>query len=79
MPQAGCEFWKLLRSILRKLGFTQSEHAHCFFWKRTATTFMVIMTYVDDITFTTDSESMRAEVFAAINAQVTIEDRGLLN
>jgi hypothetical protein len=36
-----------------------------------------VMTYVDDITFTTDSESIRAEVFAAINAQVTIEDRGV--
>jgi hypothetical protein len=79
MPQAGREFWKLVRSILLKLGFNQSEHVHSFFWKRTVTSFMVIMTYVDDLTFTTDSESMRAEVFAAINDQVTIEDLGVLN
>jgi hypothetical protein len=81
MPQAGREFWKVLRSIILKPGLIQSEHAHYFLWKRTAAGFMIIMTYVDDLTFTTvtDCNSMRAEVFAAINALVTIEDRDVLN
>jgi hypothetical protein len=44
MPQAGREFWKLLRSISLKLGFIQSEHAHYFFRKRSATGFTINMT-----------------------------------
>ena len=65
-------------SIILKLGFTQSEHAHCFFYRRTAAGFVILMTYVDDITITTDSEEMRNEVFAAINKQVTLDDRCVL-
>jgi hypothetical protein len=78
MPQAGREFWKLLRGIILSLGFRQSEHAHCFFWKREARGFIILMTYVDDITITTDCPAMRAEVFDAIAAQVTLEDRGVI-
>ena len=36
------------------------------------------MTYVDDITITTDCESMRKEVFDAINKEVTLDDRGVI-
>ena len=78
MPQAGREFWKLLRGIIMKLGFTQSEHALCFFYRRTAAGFIILMTYVDDITITTDCEAMRNEVFAAINEVVMLDDRGVL-
>jgi hypothetical protein len=78
MPQAGREFWKLLRSIKVKLGFTQSEHAHCFFYRRTDAGFIILMTYVDDITITTDCESMRKEVFDAINKEITLDDRGVI-
>jgi hypothetical protein len=35
MPQAGRECWKLLRGTTLELGFAQSEHAHCFFYRRT--------------------------------------------
>jgi hypothetical protein len=69
---------KLLRGIIMDLGFTRSEFAHCFFWKRTARGFIILMTYVDDITITTDCEALRQETFAAINAKVTLEDRGVI-
>ena len=78
MPQAGREFWKLLRGIIMKLGFTQSEHAHCFFWKRTENGFIILMTYVDDLTITSDNEEMRKEVLDAINEVVTLDDRGVI-
>jgi hypothetical protein len=78
MPQGGREFWKLLRGIILSLGFKQSEHAHCFFWKREARGFIILMTYVDDITITTDCPEMRTEVFNAISAQVTLVDRGII-
>jgi hypothetical protein len=45
MPPAGREFWKLLRSIIVGLGFKQSEHAHCFYFRRTKAGFVIIMTY----------------------------------
>jgi hypothetical protein len=36
------------------------------------------MTYVDDITITTDCETMRTEVFTAINKVMKINDCGVL-
>ena len=36
------------------------------------------MTYVDDLTVTTDNPVLRDETFAAINAKVTLEDRGII-
>jgi hypothetical protein len=51
------------------LGFKQSEHAHCFFFRRTKAGFVIIMTYVDDITTTTDNEELHKEVLSAINAK----------
>jgi hypothetical protein len=59
------EFWKLLRSVIMAMGFKQSEFAHCFFFRRTKDGFVIIMTYVDDITITTDNEKLRKEVLIA--------------
>jgi hypothetical protein len=42
MPQAGREFWKLLRSVILAMGFKQSEFAHCFFFRRTKDGFVII-------------------------------------
>jgi hypothetical protein len=78
MPQAGREFWKLLCGIIVKLGFKQSDHAHCFFYRRTDAGFVIIMTYVDDITITTDDEVQREEITAQISKVVTLEKRGVL-
>jgi hypothetical protein len=78
MPQAGREFWKLLRSIILALGFKQSAHTNCFFWKRDERGFIILMTYVDDITTTTDCPALKQEVFDAINKQMKLQDRGVL-
>jgi hypothetical protein len=79
LPQAGREFWKLLRSILKEQGFEQSEHAPCFFWKRCERGFIIVMTYVDDLTVTTNSKAMREELFADISARLKLEDRGVIS
>jgi hypothetical protein len=78
MPQAGREFWKLLRSVILAMGFKQSEFAHCFYFMRTKDGFVIIMTYVDDITITTDNEKLRKEVLSKINAKLKLEDRGVI-
>jgi hypothetical protein len=78
MPQVGREFWKLLRSVILAMGFKQSEFAHCFFFRRTKDGFVIIMTYVDDITITTDNEKLRKEVLSGINAKLKLDDRGVI-
>jgi hypothetical protein len=78
MPQGGREYWKLIRSVIIGLGFTQSEHAPCFFYRRSDAGFIIVMTYVDDMTITTDNELMRNEVFDAINSVMEIKDLGVL-
>jgi hypothetical protein len=78
MPQAGREFCKLLRSVILAMGFKQSEFAHCFFFLRIKDGFVIIMTYVDDITITTDNEKLRKEVLSEINAKLKLEDCGVI-
>jgi hypothetical protein len=78
MPQAGREFWTLLRSVILAMGFKQSEFAHCIFFRRTKDGFIIIMTYVDDITITTDNEKLRKEVLSGINAKLKLDDRGVV-
>jgi hypothetical protein len=78
MPQGGREYWKLIRSVILGLGFTQSDHAPCFFYRRTDAGFIIVMTYVDDMTITTDNELMRNEVFDAINSVVEVKDLGVI-
>jgi hypothetical protein len=53
LPQGGRNFWKLLRKVILSLGFIHSEHAPCFFYRRTDAGFIIVMTYVDDVTITT--------------------------
>jgi hypothetical protein len=80
LPQGGRNFWKLLHKVILSLGFIQSEHAPCFFYRRTDAGFIMVMTYVDDITvtITTDCETMRTEVFNAINKVMKINDCGVI-
>jgi ATP-binding cassette subfamily B (MDR/TAP) protein 1 len=79
MPQGGREYWKLIRSVILGLGFTQSDHhPPCFFYRRTDAGFIIVMTYVDDMTITTDNELIRIEVFDAINNVVEVKDLGVL-
>jgi hypothetical protein len=59
------------------MGFKQNEFAHYFFFRRTKDGFVIIMTYVDDITSTTDNEKIRKEVLSGINTKVKLEDRGV--
>jgi hypothetical protein len=58
MTQAGHEFWKLLRGIIVGRGFKHSESAHCFFFRGTKAGFVIIMTYIDDTTITSDNEDL---------------------
>jgi hypothetical protein len=60
------------------MGFKQSEFAHSFFFRCTKDGFVIIMTYVDDITITTDNEKLRKEALSGINTKLKLDDRGVI-
>lgn len=68
--QWNCE----LTTQLTNYGFKQSMHDHCLFILNTASCFLVLLVYVDDILLTGDSETKIKKVKQFLDCKFTIKD-----
>ena len=77
LKQASCQWNIELSSKLHSFGFQQSCFDPCLFFKRTASSVLALLVYVDDVLF---AESLKADIIQAkhfLHSTFTIKDMGL--
>ncbi|KAL0350510.1 UNVERIFIED_CONTAM: Retrovirus-related Pol polyprotein from transposon RE2 [Sesamum radiatum] len=69
--------WNIeLTAKLHEFGYIQCPHDHCLFLKATATCFVALLVYVDDILLTGNSEDEIIAVKGYLHSLFTIKDLG---
>ncbi|KAL0410029.1 UNVERIFIED_CONTAM: Retrovirus-related Pol polyprotein from transposon RE2 [Sesamum latifolium] len=69
--------WNIeLTTKLHEFGYIQCPHDHCLFFKATATCFVALLVYVDDILLTGNSEDEIIAVKSYLHSLFTIKDLG---
>ncbi|KAL0322333.1 UNVERIFIED_CONTAM: Retrovirus-related Pol polyprotein from transposon RE2 [Sesamum calycinum] len=70
------EWNKEFTSKIEAYGFRQSQHDHCLFLRRSSTSFLALLVYVDDVLITGTSLSCIQDVNAYLDNLFTIKDLG---
>ena len=76
LKQASRQWNHLLTDKLIGFGFTQSKHDHCLFLKHSASDFLALLVYVDDVLLVGTSSASIQEVKRFLDDQFTIKDLG---
>ena len=63
-------------SKITQFGFAQSVHDHCLFIKRSSTSFLALLVYVDDVLITGTNESDILQVKCFLHSVFSIKDLG---
>ena len=63
-------------SKLTQFGFAQSAHDHCLFIKRSSTSFLALLVYVDDVLITGTNENDILQVKRFFHSVFSIKDLG---
>ncbi|KAL0433957.1 UNVERIFIED_CONTAM: Retrovirus-related Pol polyprotein from transposon RE1 [Sesamum latifolium] len=77
LKQASRQWNVEFTSKVEAFGFVQSKHDHCLFTKSSATEFVLLLVYVDDILIAGDSATAIHDVKTYLNNLFTIKDLGV--
>ena len=76
LKQASRQWFAKFSTALLMLGFTQSKADHSLFVKKTSTSFIALLEYVDDILIAIDNKQVVDELKVLLDQQFKLKDLG---